>query len=84
MKSWCVYILRCRDGSLYTGVTNDLDSRLAAHHAGKGAKYTAPRRPVALVYQEPAESRSAALKREIEIKGWPKRKKEAFLNGAGR
>ena len=76
---WHVYILRCSDNSLYTGLTNDLDARLAAHNAGKGAKYTATRRPVSMVYHEPAESKNAALKREIQIKRWPKAKKEAFI-----
>lgn len=77
--NWHVYILRCSDNSLYTGLTNDLDARLAAHNAGKGAKYTATRRPVSMVYHEPAESKSAALKREIQIKRWPRAKKETFL-----
>jgi len=72
-------MLRCADGSLYTGVTNDLDVRLAAHNAGKGAKYTASRRPVNIVYHEPAESKEAALKREFQIKRWPKPKKEAMI-----
>lgn len=78
--TWCVYILRCHDGSLYTGVTNDPGLRLAAHNAGRGAKYTATRRPVSLVYQEPAESKNAALKRELQIKRWSKAKKEALVS----
>ncbi len=65
---WLVYILRCRDGSLYTGITNDLERRLAAHNSGKGARYTRGRGPVMLLYRETCVSRSAALKREIEIK----------------
>ena len=80
---WSVYILRCRDGSLYTGVTNDLDSRVAAHQSGRGARYTAGRRPVTVVYNEPAESKSAALKRELQIKRWSKAKKEALIKGDG-
>ena len=80
--TWYVYILRCADGSLYTGVTNDLDARLAAHNAGKGAKYTAPRRPVSLVYHEPVDSKSAALKREKLIKRWPRTQKQALVSGA--
>jgi len=79
MTPWHVYILRCRDGSLYTGYTNDLDNRLAAHNSGKGAKYTASRRPVKIVYTESAESKSAAMKRELQIKGWTKAKKEALI-----
>lgn len=65
---WCVYMLRCRDKSLYTGITNDVPRRLAAHGAGKGGAYTRSRRPVALVYREPARDRSAALRREAALK----------------
>lgn len=65
---YTVYILRCADGSLYTGIARDAQKRLAQHNAGKGAKYTRSRRPVELVYTEPASDKSAALKREIAIK----------------
>lgn len=65
---WQTYIIKCNDDSLYTGITIDLEKRLAAHNAGKGAKYTASRRPVQLVYREGAASRSEASKRENEIK----------------
>jgi len=65
---WTVYLLRCRDGSLYTGITNDLARRLAAHRAGKASAYTRSRRPLRLVYREPARDRSAALRREAAIK----------------
>ena len=61
-------ILRCADGTLYTGWTNDLEKRLAAHNAGTGAKYTRPRRPVTLVYHEVFETKEAAMRREWEIK----------------
>lgn len=63
-----VYMLRCCDGTLYTGCARDVAKRLAVHQSGKGAKYTRSRLPVELVYQEPAEDRSAALKREAAIK----------------
>ena len=63
-----VYLLRCRDGSLYTGITNDLARRLAAHRAGKASAYTRSRRPLRLVYREAARDRSAALRREAAIK----------------
>ena len=66
--NWRVYILRCTDNSLYTGVTNNLEKRLNAHNSGKGAKYTKARRPVVLVYNENAANRSAAQIREAEIK----------------
>ena len=65
---WQIYIIECRDGSLYTGMTTDLEKRLAAHNAGKGAKYTTSRRPVQLVYREGAVNRSEASKRENAIK----------------
>ena len=65
---WQVYIVECRDGSLYTGITIDLEKRLAAHNAGRGAKYTNFRRPVQLVYREDAANRSEASKRENVIK----------------
>lgn len=65
---WQVYILRCADGSLYAGIAKNLAARLAAHNAGDGAKYTRARRPVELVYTEPALDRAAAQKREAEIK----------------
>lgn len=63
-----VYILRCADGSLYTGITNDLLHRLQRHNAGTGAKYTRSRRPVALVFKESCPDKSAALRREAQIK----------------
>ena len=65
---WQVYIIECRDGSLYTGITTDLEKRLATHNAGKGSKYTTSRGPVQLVYHEDAANRSVASKREIAIK----------------
>ena len=65
---WIVYVLRCRDGSLYTGMTNDLDRRLAAHRTGKGGAYTRSRLPVRLVYTERRRGRGAALSREAAIK----------------
>ena len=80
MSDWCVYMLRCSDNSLYTGVTNNLERRVDEHNNGKqAAKYTRARRPVKLVYHENAESRSAATKRECEIKALPKVEKEKLL-----
>ncbi len=66
--NWFVYILCCADNTLYTGITTDLSQRLRYHNLGRGAKYTAQRLPVTLLWSEPAESRSAALKREFAIK----------------
>jgi len=69
MSPWLVYIVRCADGSLYTGITNDLAARLKKHNAGTGAKYTRARRPVALVWSEKKSSERAARRREASIKG---------------
>ena len=74
-----VYVLRCGDGSLYTGWTNDLEQRLAAHQSGKGAKYTKGRLPVEMVYSEELEDKSAALKRENELKKLKKAEKELLI-----
>ena len=68
MADWQVYILESADGSLYTGIARDLNERVATHYRGSGAKYTRSRLPVTLVYTETATDRSAALRREIEIK----------------
>jgi putative endonuclease len=73
--AWHVYIVRCADGTLYTGVARDLTARLAAHNAGRGAKYTRTRLPVALIYRETAADRAAALRREHEIKRLPRARK---------
>lgn len=64
----CTYILKCSDGTLYTGWTNDMEKRLAAHNAGRGAKYTKSRRPVELVYLEEFDTKEEAMKREHVIK----------------
>lgn len=64
-----VYILHCRDGTLYTGITTDVERRAAVHNCGKGAKYTRSRLPVTVAYRESQPDKSAALKRELEIKG---------------
>ena len=68
MKQWFVYILRCSDGTLYTGSTDDVARRVRVHNSGKGAKYTRCRTPVEVVYTEEAESCSTAMKREYAIK----------------
>ena len=68
MKKWFVYILRCADGTLYTGATDDVARRVSVHNSGKGAKYTRGRCPVEVVYTEECDSFSAALKREYAIK----------------
>lgn len=77
--NYFVYIVRCRDGSLYTGTARDLDSRIGKHNKGTGAKYTRSRRPVALVYFETVEGRGAGLKREAEIKRLTRAQKLVLL-----
>ncbi len=82
IKPWFVYILRCADNSLYTGITLDLNKRLDEHNGieKNGAKYTQARRPVKLVYQESSSSRSAACKRECVIKRLNKQQKENLIS----
>ncbi|AKU91959.1 GIY-YIG nuclease family protein [Vulgatibacter incomptus] len=77
---WCVYVLLCGDGSLYTGATNDLARRVARHAAGKGAAYTRSRLPVSLAWSEPALDRGAALRREAAIKRLRRQAKLALLS----
>ena len=79
---WFVYILKCADGSLYTGITNDLNRRLDSHLRGKASRYTRARLPVALVYQEVHPNRSAASIREAAIKKLDRSQKEALFQSA--
>lgn len=82
MKPWYVYMLRCADGSLYTGITTDPQRRLAEHNdgrAGKTARYTRGRRPLSLVYLEQAANRAAAARREAAIKALDRRAKLALI-----
>jgi predicted GIY-YIG superfamily endonuclease len=78
-RVYSVYILRCADGTLYTGLARDPHARVGVHNSGRGAKYTRGRRPVSLVYIEPCDSLSAALKRERELKPWSRARKEALI-----
>lgn len=80
--TWTVYVARCRDGSLYTGVTTDPARRLAEHNSGAGASYTRSRTPVVLVYWEAAADRSGALRRERAIKQLTRAQKEVLISGA--
>ena len=79
---WTVYLLRCRDDSLYTGITNDLRRRLESHRSGKASAYTRSRRPVALAYQEALPDRGAALKREAAIRRLSRVQKLALCGAA--
>ena len=76
---WFVYLLRCADDSLYTGITNDVSRRCEQHNAGTASRYTRSRRPTALVYQEVQAGRSEALKREAKIKTLSRQKKELLI-----
>ncbi len=78
---WCVYILRCRNNTLYTGITDNIARRLKEHNTKKGGRYTSAFGPVELVWQEDHPDRSSAMKREHQIKGWTRRKKEALIKG---
>ena len=75
------YIVKCSDGTYYTGYTNDLEKRLLAHNAGKGAKYTRNRLPVEMVYYEEYEEKSEAMKREYAIKRLTREQKEKLISG---
>jgi len=80
-QTWYVYILQCKDDTLYTGITTDVDKRLEAHRAGRGAKYTRGRGPLELVYREVCGTHSQALKREAEIKKLTRVEKLALIAG---
>ncbi len=82
-EDWFVYLLRCADGSLYTGITNDVPRRLKQHNAGTASRYTRSRLPAVLVYQEAQVSHSHALKRELAIKGLSRQEKESMIRVAG-
>src|SRR5262245_52627411 len=77
---WSVYIVRCADETLYTGVAKDVEKRLAAHNAGRGAAYTRARRPVRLLHREDGLTRSQALVREAAIKAYPRSRKEELAS----
>ena len=81
-QTWYLYILRCKDGTLYTGITTDVEKRLEAHRSGKGAKYTRGRTPLELVYRETCGSHSEALKRELEVKKLSREEKLSLLQGS--
>ena len=80
MRGW-MYILECADGSYYTGSTNNIELRLQQHHAGEGANHTKKRLPVKLVYFEEYQRIDEAFRREKQVQGWSRNKKEALING---
>lgn len=79
--AYFLYILRCGDGTLYTGITTDVERRLAVHQSGKGAKYTRGRGPLAVVYREECGDKPAALRRELEVKALSRQEKLALIEG---
>lgn len=79
-RKWFVYMLRCGDGSLYTGIAVDVEHRLEMHRSGKGAKYTRGRGPLEIVYREECADHSAALKRELALKALSKEDKEGLIS----
>ncbi len=82
MADWQLYIIRCSDGSLYTGITTDVERRFAEHCSGKGAKYFNGRRPVEVVYQESCTDRAQASRREAAIKALSRSAKLALIGAA--
>ena len=83
MSEWFVYILRCADDTLYTGITTDLVRRCKQHNAGTASRYTRSRLPAVLLYREAQASRSLALKRELAIKALSRQQKELLIRSAG-
>ncbi len=81
VKLWFLYILKCGDGSLYTGITRDLKRRILEHAAGRGSRCVRSKLPVEIVYQRKYATHSLALKREAAIKSWPRVKKLALISG---
>jgi putative endonuclease len=81
-SAWQIYILECGDGSLYTGITRDVAERIITHNQGTGAKYTRGRLPVRLVYAEPADNKSIALRRELAIKKLSKKRKLRLIHSS--
>ena len=80
--AWFLYILKCRDGKLYTGIAKDLQRRFKMHQAGKASRFTRTRLPVKLLYQEQCVSRTAALVRECAVKALPRKKKQALISSS--
>jgi predicted GIY-YIG superfamily endonuclease len=83
-RGWCLYLVKCSDGTLYTGITNDLQRRIDRHNDGTASRYTRSRLPVVLVYREGCRGKSGALKKEYRIKSLSRRAKQAYIAGKTR
>ena len=81
VQPWFVYLLQCKDNSYYVGVTTNVEDRIREHNFGQGSAFTKKHRPVKLVYPEQHESYASARKREAQLKGWRREKKELLING---
>lgn len=75
-SNWHLYLVRCADDTIYTGISIDVEARIDKHNSGRGAKYTSTRLPVRLIYSESQPNRISAMKREIEVKKWGRKRKE--------
>ncbi len=78
-SGWFLYVLKCRDGTLYTGITNDLPRRMVQHNNGTASRYTRSRRPVSVIYQERCRDKSSALKKECGMKSLSRKEKEEYM-----
>lgn len=83
IATWCLYILKCLDNTLYTGITTDLTRRVCEHNEGRASRYTRTRLPVTLIYQEPCSSHSSALRKEFSIKQLSRNEKEEYIRRSG-
>ena len=83
-RGWCLYLVKCADDTLYTGITNDLQRRIAQHNNGTASRYTRSRLPVELVYCEGCRDKSGALKKEYQVKSLTRKTKEAYIAGKAR
>lgn len=77
-QNWHLYLVRCADDTIYTGISIDVSARVTKHNSGRGAKYTSTRLPVRLIYSESLPDRVAAMKREFEVKKWGRKRKESL------
>ena len=82
-SAWSLYVLKCRDGTLYTGITADLPRRVQQHNDGTASRYTRSRLPIKLIFSEPCRSRSQALKKEYALKQLSREKKEGYIRENG-